>query len=871
MKKNILLGTLFASALLFAGCDYNEDNFPGYDEYTHAKDVRNDTVTLVKADYKKIAGLDANKELALSKDPEGETYVKALEQIVSNGFFTEEAPALWYLPAYIESLYPYLSNNSKILVNYQNAENLPEYMADFNGIKDYTLTSDDYTVVWNDRVTASFISPSTVQKLPEVLKAAKPNAKAGDMLLVNYAYSETEPSIGGGGDEPEPSPTYTSIADVLKATSGTYTSKGEVIAVNAKSFIFSDGTGNIRVYRGSLPTCAVGDVVEVSGEVENKQELTRFRSKATFKVLERKEKFSYPTATSMNTADMVAYVSAPDIRYVSYEGTLKISGTNVNILLDGEETIQGSVTDALILDESLKDKKVVVTGYLAGVSGGKYINTFATSIVLKGETNTITPVGVIALSEKGEYTAEGIVSATYTKGFMLTDGTGSILVYKNEAPIEKIGDLVQVTGSTSAYNGLMQFGNKGLNVKPISENNNAVTSMVPQVFVADDFNAYLTAPRPVYVTFEGKLTIEDSGNGFNYYNVAVDGVEKTLSLSYVDDYMVDPALNGKKVIINSYLIGVKNSAYVQAMLVSITEATATAAATAKAFAITRAAVKANASAIYRYDATSWRLYEPNTKEAKLAIMQPADYVPMGYTSISKPSETLPVYLTKAYPYAKANEKRIVTYYYYNSSDKSTTVAATEFTYDGTTWVETATDMPASMMFVKSNDKWVEAKVYYESSFLDGDNGGFTIQDIELEGISAVWTNEKSYGWKATGYSGSSKTAESWIVSPEISLKKSAAPALKFDAAVNFLKEKELSKYFVVKVSTDYVDDVTKATWTDLTIEGWPEEDSWSFVSVTPYDLSAYKEQTIRLAFQYKSKSDDSVAPTIEIKNLSVQE
>lgn len=870
MKKNILLGTLFASALLFAGCDYNEDNFPGYDEYTHAKDVRNDTVTLVKADYKKIAGLDANKELALSKDPEGETYVKALEQIVSNGFFTEEAPALWYLPAYIESLYPYLSNNSKVLVNYQNAENLPEYMADFNGIKDYTLTSDDYTVVWNDRVTASFISPSTVQKLPEVLKAAKPNAKAGDMLLVNYAYSETEPSIGGGGDEPEPGPTYTSIADVLKATSGTYTSKGEVIAVNAKSFIFSDGTGNIRVYRGSLPTCAVGDVVEVSGNVENKQELTRFNSKATFKVLERKTKFSYPTATSMNTADMVAYASAPDIRYVSYEGTLKINGTNVNILLDGEETIQGSVTDALILDGSLKDKKVVVTGYLAGVSGGKYINTFATSIVLKGETNTITPVGVIALSEKGEYTAKGIVSATYTKGFMLTDGTGSIMVYKNTAPIEKIGDLVQVTGSTSAYNGLMQFGNKDLNVTSISENNNAVTSMVPQVFVADDFNAYLTAPRPVYVTFEGVLTIKDSGKGFNYYNVAVDGVEKTLSLSYVDDYMVDPALNGKKVIINSYLIGVKDGVYVQAMLVSIKEATA--AATAKAFAITRAAVKANASAIYRYDATSWRVYEPDTKEAKLAIMQPADYVPMGYTSISKPSETLPVYLTKAYPYAKVNEKRIVTYYYYNSSDKSTTVAATEFTYDGSTWVETATDMPAHILFVKSNDKWVEAKIYYENSLLNGDDGGFTIQDIELGGLPKVWSSEKTYGWKATGYETSTDTnkkTESWIVSPEISLKKSAAPALKFDAAVNHLKGNELDKYFAVKVSTDYVDDVTKATWIDLTIEGWPKEDSWSFVSVTPCDLSAYKEQNIRIAFQYKS--DEKAACTVEIKNLSVQE
>ena len=105
MKKNILLGTLFASLLLLAGCDYNEDNFPGYDEYTHAKDIRNDTITLVKANYKKIATLKANRELALSKDPEGQTFLKALDQLTSNGFFTEEAPVFACLCRFCFSLF----------------------------------------------------------------------------------------------------------------------------------------------------------------------------------------------------------------------------------------------------------------------------------------------------------------------------------------------------------------------------------------------------------------------------------------------------------------------------------------------------------------------------------------------------------------------------------------------------------------------------------------------------------------------------------------------------------------------------------------------------------------------------------------------
>ncbi|MCS2470445.1 hypothetical protein NXU89_12940 [Bacteroides uniformis] len=57
---------MFAAALTLTGCDYNEDHFPGYDELAQPKDVWNDTITLADADYKTIAGIEANKELALS-------------------------------------------------------------------------------------------------------------------------------------------------------------------------------------------------------------------------------------------------------------------------------------------------------------------------------------------------------------------------------------------------------------------------------------------------------------------------------------------------------------------------------------------------------------------------------------------------------------------------------------------------------------------------------------------------------------------------------------------------------------------------------------------------------------------------------------
>ena len=61
MKNKYYLYGLFAAALTLTGCDYNEDHFPGYDELAQPKDVWNDTITLADADYKTIAGIEANK------------------------------------------------------------------------------------------------------------------------------------------------------------------------------------------------------------------------------------------------------------------------------------------------------------------------------------------------------------------------------------------------------------------------------------------------------------------------------------------------------------------------------------------------------------------------------------------------------------------------------------------------------------------------------------------------------------------------------------------------------------------------------------------------------------------------------------------
>lgn len=857
---------MFAGLLLLASCDYNEDNFPGYDDLTNATDVQNVTLTLEDAEYKTIAGIAANKELALSKDPEGETYAKALEAVGKNKFFTEDAPAAWYLPAYINDKHPYLSDGSKVTVNYNNFEELPEYLKDFNSVSKYDLTSDDYKAVWGETVSASFLSPSTVRQIPDLLAEAVKNPADGAMRLVNYAYSETEPSTGGGGEEPEP--TYTNIAEAINSGAGTYDVKGEVVAANAKSILVKDDTGIIMVYLNALPTYSLGDVVTVSGDINSRNpgEPYQFSGEVGIAVVERKTAFEYPASPrNMSATDMENYLTNQSVEYITYEGTLTISnGRYFNVAIEGTTTAMGSIQYPIAIDNDLDGKKVKVTGYAVSASSGKYVNTIATSVALADGTGTVTtPVGLIALSEAGTYTTRGVVAAIYTKGFMLTDGTGNILVYENKVPTSKIGDIVSVSGTTSKYNGLMQFAADGLQVKRESEGSTSVNGLIAQDMDGIAMDAYLDAPRAVYATYTGILTIKDSGKGYNYYDVEIDGATTAKgSFSYVDESTIDASLNGKQVIVRGYLIGTKSGA-VNTMVTSVEEATAT---NLRTFGMTRASGSTpNTSAVYRYDAstTRWKAY--TSEAAGIAVLQPADYTSIGSKYVSKPAETLPVYLKQNYPYAKKDDVMAVVYY----SNSDLAITATEFVYDGAVWTQTTVSTPSVIVFLKSQGVWTEAKVYYSCSFLNDDDGGFFTQDVELSDLKSVWKLDKAYGWKGSGYSGGNKVTESWLVSPEISLKKSALPVLKFDIAINYLNDGELAKNLNVMISTNYAGDVTEADWTELTVEGMPAGDSWDFSTVTPVDLSAYKDQNIRIAFRYRS--DLAVATTTEIKNLSIQE
>ena len=852
MKRKYIIPVI-ASLLALGACDYNEDNFAGLDEMTRPTDVRNDTLRLADSDYAAIASNSTNKEIALSKDPEGKTYEAALTAVGTNKYFTEDAPAAWYLPAFIAGKFPYLDDNSKVTVYYNNFENLPAYLKDFNGITAYDLSNDDYRIAWGEGVNVSFLSPSTVSKISSILKESISNPADGAMRVVNYAYSATEPSFGGEGGGVEES--YNDIAEIIAGGTGSYKAKGEVLATYDRGFLLGDKTGSILVYLNNPSNYSIGDVVTVSGETSQYSGFAQFTQNAEIALVGRSTEFAYPTAVNMSGAEMDAWISNAVVKYVSITGKLVISGNYYNLEVEGAEH-QGSISYPVagMIGEELNGQVVTVTGYLIG-SSSKYVNMMATSVVLSGSESEYTPVGVVSLSAAGNYKAKGTVAAVYGRGFLLNDGTGSILVYLNKATENKVGDIVTVSGTTSSYAGFMQFGNNS-----VVETVGGTTFKYPAArsLTGADMDAYLELPYVAYVAYEGTLEID----GY-YYNVTVDGAETAVgSISYVPDGMVDPSLNGKKVIVTGYTIGVSGSRYVNTMAVKVEEATATRLA---ALAMTRASVEPNASAVYRYNASSQSWSKYSTDAADIAVLQPADYAQMGYSYVSKPAETLPVYLQHTYPYAKPDD--VVAVVYNSNSDGA--IAATEFKYDGAAWTQTTVASASIITFQKSGGEWVEARVYLESTLLNGESGGFTTQDIELSSLSYVWKLDNSYGWKGSGYASGNQEAESWLISPEIDLTKAVAPTMVFDIAINFLEGNDLKDFLNAKISTNFSGDATAATWETLEITGWPAGTSWDFSTIEPVSLSHFVGQKIRLAFHYKSTT--AAAPTIEIKNISIKE
>ena len=671
-KKSLLY---VAATLMLFGCeDYNELNFDGYKDLAVPTDVKSINYTLKKADYTDLFKLAANKEVAASTIKQNEdgsldsTMYDAFVANAGKNYFTDLVPAELYLPAFLADKWSTATDGSSAIITVNELAEVPELHQQIMAAQPHTLTAADYAIAWEEGEGYEFFCPSypASKYMNRILKGAFEDAAASDVVAVSYNYAEADPATG---NEEEEETKIDKIADVIETGAvESATVQGTVVGTYSRGFLVQDETGTILVYLGVPGNVALGDKVQVAGPTSVYGGFAQFTNAATITRLE-KSAFTYPNPTVMSASDMEAYLSAPSIKYVQYDGTLSISGNYVNILIDGSDKVQGSVSYAVpgIVDASLNGQKVTVTGYAIGTSSGKYLNTMATSVVASGTTSEYEPIGVVLGKEKGDYTVCGLVVATYARGCLVTDGTGYILYYAGNETEAVVGDVVAIRGAVTDYAGLKQFGNSA--ILTVLSKENKVTYPTTHSLAGTDMDAMLTAPAVEYVTYTGTLGI----SGY-YYNVTIDDASTAIgSIPYPAEGLVDPSLNGQKVTVTGYFIGVSSGKYFNTMATSVTAASA---------APQRAAAVANTTsvlALYQWDGSGWNALED------VDMIQPAEYTAMGMSSnsISDPATYIPMYLEKNYPYAV--NKQETTLAYYNKSNK---LVAESYIYNGTEWVNT---------------------------------------------------------------------------------------------------------------------------------------------------------------------------------------
>lgn len=745
MKKKHILLPFAAALILLTGCNYNDKNFDGLDEMTKPEQVFKLDYTLTDADYATISTNKSNVAIANADGVSADLKAVASNLCLSNVITAEK-----YVPAFLANKWYTADAGSAIKVTYNVSNDAPEYLAQMASADEYKLTNADYqSVLGEDAVSYFYPSKPAANFLPRILKAAIATPEDGEYVAVEYNYADTDPSTGGE----QPGEKYDKIVDALGAP-GKYNVKGSVAALYARGFLLTDGTNSIIVYKNALTNLSLGDVVAVNGTTAAptsgrpaqfgaaELEITR---------LSGSESFAYPIAQQVTTAELDAYVANttdPTVKYISYSGTLSISGNYYNVTLEGTTTAIGSISYPApgLVSPDLNGKEVTVTGYTVGVGGGKYVNTMATSVVAVGETAP-TAIGVVNYSSAGDYTVQGQVMDTYARGFLINDGTGSMIVYLNTTTDLAVGSLVQVSGAVTVRNNLRQFGSTATITTIVD--GGTVAYPTPFQFVAEDVEAYVEAPYIAYIAYKGTLTIDG-----NYYNLAIDGTTIQGSISYPNAGAINAELNGKEVVVTGFAVGASTSSstgtkYINLMLNNIIDASAPA---AKAM-MTRATAEKK-YAMYQYKGGNW------APAAKTIVVNPSDYVEMGlsnnnFSSTIKPANYLPQFLGKNFPYAHEGDTEAVVYNYYDG--QNTVLGAQEYNYTSGAWVLNNNVTQVTDQFVFNGSVWnFDPSIVIVLKKNDAYSKEFMLKTVEgvkehkgTEYIDSYGTGEFFYG--SSGY------------------------------------------------------------------------------------------------------------------------
>lgn len=815
MKKILFISTALLASL--TACEDYNDQFNLGSQISDVK--KGVSIKLEAADYATVANNATNKEIALSKDPENGTYVAALEAIGKNRYFADKTEAEWFLPAFITEKYPEADAGSRFSVSYNMYKAPSTYLADFKNLKGYTLTNADYKKVWAETATATYLSPSTMKKLPEVLAGAMSNPAEGDMVAVNYAYSEFEPSAGGGSVVPMVYQKVTSFDGeggnyviAAKADDGNYYPFGKLSDESKESaYMYPDPmvvseNGVISQDDGAEQVIAI-EVTENGYTLKNAW-----------------GQYLYQNAT--------------------YDGFYVSSSKPAEA---GEWSISPNSDGTFALKNIARNKTVKLTLYKDSYSYGCYAESKYAyfSDPMDKETDKFA-IKDVKLPEGSTY-VWSIDKYGYHKASAFVGGKN--LTSESYLVSSEI-DLSKATAPVLNFNLAINYlrGNLATDFFTVRVSSNYTGDVASATWTDLTYDASNVG---------SSWTFTDQSIDLSQFN----GQKIVIAYGYKSTDQCAPTVELKNTLVKE-----KDAKYWDVCLSKEVPENEVAAAMMRM--TTRASgAYANTAALYVYTNGTWAEYAK--EDVNVLVADPKFYAEIGTDYVSKPSIIFPVYLAQKFPYAVKGEQVAVVYK--KTADSNPIVE--EYTFNGG-WAASTNYSTRTTIFVKAADGTytAQAGVYLDEALTGGNDGGFTVQDIALTGVSYVWKSDASYGWKASAFMNNTNyETESWLLTPAIDLSEAMTPQLSFEEAHKFLNGNPLSEYMMVKVSTDYIDDVESCTWETVEVDEtqWSDGQSWDFYKVGPYSLSAYVGQVIRIAFVYKSTS--SAAPTWEIKNVLVNE
>ena len=420
---------------------------------------------------------------------------------------------------------------------------------------------------------------------------------------------------------------------------------------------------------------------------------------------------SYPTYDDGSMA-LITYTMALD---VPEDVQLMNAATEYTLTEDDYKTIWGSEEDyATALTPKTVNKLKSVIPVADDARAGEYVVvTYNYSNEEPATEEPETPdtpdqpeapaytsvLGTAVLNDVVE--VKGYISAVSSQGPILTDNTGSILLYKYTDLA--IGDEVTVNGTILAYNCGYQFDYSKGGVTVEKTGTTTVTYPEPLNITGEYADELLTTrvenEMCYFAKMTGVLSISTNSDGTKtYYNFNINGAETAVgSLYNPSEEILAQLVDGVEYTLYGYFTSISKTGgapkYINIIVTSVEPAAAS---------ISTLALKVKSEKQYAYFKFNGTGYEA----ADVVAIQPADYTAMGqnYGNFTNPAQDdfLPLFLGHKYPYAQVDDKVYVGYRCYAGG--ATSWKVDEYVFNGV-WTKTAYFAEKQDQFRKAEGVW----------------------------------------------------------------------------------------------------------------------------------------------------------------------